>query len=60
MVQTTTPTFHLQALYGRCTYETLGSNVAANSSAAIAAIEVDGRLLIDGPADNSQVWSDNG
>ena len=39
-------------------YETLGSNVAANSSAAIAAIEVDGRLLIDGPADNSQVWSE--
>ena len=34
-----------------------GTGPVVNQS-AIVAIEADGRLLIDGPADNSQVWSD--
>ena len=35
-------------------------NVTNGGTADIYAIEVDGRILVDGPADNSQVWSDGG
>ena len=39
-------------------YVKLGLDGAATNGIYILAIEINGRLLIDGPADNSQVWSD--
>ena len=33
-------------------------DITSDNNASLAQIRVDGRLLIDGPADNSQVWSD--
>ena len=35
-----------------------GSNDTTSWGTDVKAIEVDGRILVDGPADNSQVWSD--